>query len=88
MIERYDIAGYCRISVDEELVRLSSHLDTLEGLLHTDDAVGRKIDFMLQETNREVNTVGSKCSNAGMARLVAEIKNELEKIREQVQNIE
>ena len=62
------------ISVDEELVRLSSHLDTLEGLLHTDDAVGRKIDFMLQETNREVNTVGSKCSNAGMARLVAEIK--------------
>ena len=77
-----------RISVDEELVRLSSHLDTLEGLLHTDDAVGRKIDFMLQETNREVNTVGSKCSNAGMARLVAEIKNELEKIREQVQNIE
>ena len=50
--------------------------------------MGRKIDFMLQETNREVNTVGSKCSNAGMARLVAEIKNELEKIREQVQNIE
>ncbi len=77
-----------RISVDEELVRLSSHLDTLEGLLRAEEAVGRKIDFMLQETNREVNTIGSKCSDAGMARLVAEVKNELEKIREQVQNIE
>lgn len=77
-----------RISIDEELVRLSSHLDTLEGLLREDAAVGRKIDFMLQETNREVNTIGSKCSNAGMARLVAEVKNELEKVREQVQNIE
>lgn len=77
-----------RISIDEELVRLSSHLDTLDGLLQEDAAVGRKIDFMLQETNREVNTIGSKCSNAGMARLVAEVKNELEKVREQVQNIE
>lgn len=77
-----------RISIDEELVRLSSHLDTLESLLLEDAAVGRKIDFMLQETNREVNTIGSKCSNAGMARLVAEVKNELEKVREQVQNIE
>lgn len=77
-----------RLSVDEELVRLASHLDTLEALLRSEEAVGRKIDFMLQETNREINTIGSKCANAGMARLVAEVKNELEKLREQVQNIE
>lgn len=77
-----------RLSVDEELVRLASHLDTLEGLLQSDEVVGRKLDFMLQETNREINTIGSKCSNAGMAKLVAEVKNELEKLREQAQNIE
>lgn len=77
-----------RLSVDEELVRLSSHLDTLEELLSAETAVGRKLDFMLQETNREINTIGSKCANADMARMVAEVKNELEKLREQTQNIE
>lgn len=77
-----------RLSVDEELVRLSSHLDTLEELVSAEAAVGRKLDFMLQETNREINTIGSKCANADMARIVAEVKNELEKLREQTQNIE
>ena len=77
-----------RVAIDEELVRLASHFDTLEGLFKSDEAVGRKIDFMLQETNREINTIGSKCSDAAMARTVAEVKSELEKIREQIQNIE
>ena len=77
-----------RVAIDEELVRLSSHFDALEGLFKSDEAVGRKIDFMLQETNREINTIGSKCSDAAMAQTVAEVKSELEKIREQIQNIE
>ena len=77
-----------RVAVDEELVRLASHFDTLESLFAAEGPVGRKIDFLLQETNREVNTIGSKCADADMARTVAEIKSELEKIREQIQNIE
>ena len=77
-----------RVAIDEELVRLASHFDALEGLFTSSEAVGRKIDFMLQETNREINTIGSKCSDAAMARSVAEVKSELEKIREQIQNIE
>ena len=77
-----------RVAIDEELVRLSSHFDTLEALFVSTEPVGRKLDFMLQETNREINTIGSKCSDADMARTVAEVKSELEKIREQVQNIE
>lgn len=77
-----------RVAIDEELVRLSSHFDALEALFASKESVGRRIDFMLQETNREVNTIGSKCSDADMARTVAEIKSELEKIREQIQNIE
>ena len=77
-----------RVAIDEELVRLSSHFDTLEALFASAEPVGRKLDFMLQETNREINTIGSKCADADMARTVAEVKSELEKIREQVQNIE
>ena len=77
-----------RVAVDEELVRLASHLDALEGLFRSAEPVGRKIDFMLQETNREINTIGSKCSDATMAQTVADVKSELEKIREQIQNIE
>ena len=77
-----------RVAIDEELVRLASHFEALEGLFKSDEAVGRKIDFMLQETNREINTIGSKCSDAAMAQTVAEVKSELEKIREQIQNIE
>ena len=77
-----------RVAIDEELVRLSSHFDTLEALFVSTEPVGRKLDFMLQETNREINTIGSKCSDAAMAQTVAEVKSELEKIREQIQNIE
>ena len=77
-----------KVAIDEELVRLGSHFDALEALLRSDEAVGRRIDFLLQETNREVNTIGSKCSDAAMAQKVADIKGEFEKIREQIQNIE
>ena len=77
-----------KVAIDEELVRLGSHFDALEALFRSDEAVGRRIDFLLQETNREVNTIGSKCSDAAMAQKVADIKSELEKIREQIQNIE
>ncbi len=77
-----------RVAIDEELVRLASHFEALDGLFRATEPVGRRIDFMLQETNREVNTIGSKCSDADMAHTVADIKSELEKIREQIQNIE
>ncbi len=77
-----------RVAIDEELVRLASHFDALEGLFKSTEPVGRRIDFMLQETNREINTIGSKCSDAAMAQTVADVKSELEKIREQIQNIE
>ena len=77
-----------RVAIDEELVRLASHFDALEGLFKSAEPVGRRIDFMLQETNREINTIGSKCSDAAMAQTVADVKSELEKIREQIQNIE
>ena len=77
-----------RVAIDEELVRLASHFDALEGLFASTEPVGRRIDFMLQETNREINTIGSKCSDAAMAQTVADVKSELEKIREQIQNIE
>lgn len=77
-----------RVAVDEELVRLGSHFDAFEEIAASDEPAGRKFDFLLQEMNREINTTGSKCSDAAIARLVVEVKNELEKIREQVQNIE
>ena len=77
-----------RVAIDEELVRLASHFDALEELFRSSEPVGRRIDFMLQETNREINTIGSKCSDAAMAQTVADVKSELEKIREQIQNIE
>lgn len=77
-----------RVAIDEELVRLASHFDALEGLFKSSGPVGRRIDFLLQETNREINTIGSKCSDAAMAQTVADVKNEFEKIREQIQNIE
>lgn len=74
--------------IDEELVRLASHLLQLEELLRADTAVGRKLDFLLQEINREINTIGSKANSLAISNLVIEAKGELEKIREQVQNIE
>ncbi len=77
-----------KVAVDEETVRLRSHLQQMYGMLSTGGAVGRKMDFLLQEMNREANTIGSKCSDVRLARIVVEIKAELEKIREQNQNIE
>ncbi len=77
-----------RVAIDEELVRLASHFEALEELFRSEGPVGRRIDFMLQETNREINTIGSKCSDAAIAKTVADVKSEFEKIREQIQNIE
>lgn len=77
-----------RAAIDEELVRLDSHFAAMEEMLVSRDAVGRKMDFLLQEMNRETNTIGSKAGNAEIAHRVVDIKCELEKIREQVQNIE
>lgn len=77
-----------KCSIDEELVRLTSHIRQFRESLRSHDSVGRKLDFLLQEMNREVNTIGSKGNNVHIAGLVVELKSELEKIREQVQNIE
>ncbi len=77
-----------KIAVDEETVRLRSHLRQMYTMLDGGGAVGRKLDFLLQEMNREANTIGSKCSDVLLARIVVDIKAELEKIREQNQNIE
>ena len=77
-----------KVAVDEETVRLRSHLEQMDQMLSGDGGVGRKLDFLLQEMNREANTTGSKCSDVKVARIVVDIKAELEKIREQVQNIE
>ena len=77
-----------KVAVDEETVRLRSHLDQMAAMLTGGGAVGRKLDFLLQEMNRETNTIGSKCSDVRLARIVVDIKAELEKIREQTQNIE
>ncbi len=77
-----------KVAVDEETVRLRSHLEQMNNMLTAGGAVGRKLDFLLQEMNRESNTIGSKCSDVRLARIVVDIKAELEKIREQTQNIE
>ena len=77
-----------KIAVAEETVRLRSHLDQLEQLLGGDEPVGRKLDFLVQEINREANTIGSKAQDVALARIVVDIKAEIEKIREQIQNIE
>ncbi len=77
-----------KVAVAEETVRLRSHLDQLEQLVNSDEAVGRKLDFLVQEINRETNTIGSKCSDLELTRIVVDIKAEIEKIREQIQNIE
>ncbi|MBF7082312.1 YicC family protein [Desulfallas sp. Bu1-1] len=77
-----------RSNIAEEIVRLKSHLNQLAGCLESDVPVGRKLDFLLQEMNREINTIASKSSDLLINRTVVEVKSELEKIREQVQNIE
>ena len=77
-----------KVAVDEETVRLRSHLEQMNKMLTDGGALGRKLDFLLQEMNREANTIGSKCTDVRLARIVVDIKAELEKIREQTQNIE
>ena len=77
-----------KVAVDEETVRLRSHLDQMVSMLDGGGAIGRKLDFLLQEMNREANTTGSKCTVVRLAKIVVDIKAELEKIREQTQNIE
>ena len=77
-----------KVAVDEETVRLRSHLNQLQQMLSDGGAIGRKLDFLLQEMNRESNTIGSKGNDLEQARTVVDMKAELEKIREQIQNIE
>ena len=77
-----------KVAVDEETVRLRSHLEQMNHMLTTGGAIGRKLAFLLQEMNRETNTIGSKCSDVKLARIVVDMKAELEKIREQTENIE
>ena len=77
-----------KVAVDEETVRLRSHLSQLDEMLTAGGPVGRKLDFLTQEFNREANTIGSKCQNADIAHVVVDLKSEIEKIREQIQNIE
>jgi uncharacterized protein (TIGR00255 family) len=77
-----------KIAIDEELVRLRSHFGAFYDICALPEPSGRKLDFLMQELNRETNTIGSKCNNASIARIVVDMKGELEKIREQVQNIE
>lgn len=77
-----------KVAIDEELVRLASHFEAFDAILESGEPVGRKLDFLLQEINRETNTIGSKACDVAIAKLVVEIKSELEKIREQIQNIE
>lgn len=77
-----------KVAVDEETVRLRSHLEQLRDMLAKGGATGRKLDFLIQEFNRETNTIGSKCNDIDISRMVVDMKAEIEKIREQVQNIE
>ncbi len=84
-----EVAIYAdKVAVAEETVRLRSHIEQLNNFLESDEAVGRKMDFLVQEINRETNTIGSKASDVEIARKVVDIKAEIEKIREQIQNIE
>lgn len=77
-----------RAAVDEEIVRLRSHISQLTQLIDSDAAVGRKLDFLIQEFNREANTIGSKANDLALSRTVVDLKAEIEKVREQVQNVE
>ncbi len=77
-----------KIAVAEETVRLRSHIEQLDNMLNSNEAIGRKLDFLVQEINREANTIGSKAQDVDIARRVIDIKAEVEKIREQIQNIE
>ena len=77
-----------KIAVDEETVRLRSHIKQFRDILKANEPVGRKLDFLVQEFNRETNTIGSKAQDVNIAKIVVDIKSEIEKIREQIQNIE
>ena len=77
-----------KVAVDEETVRLRSHLSQMRAMLETGSPIGRKMDFLIQEFNRESNTIGSKCNDSVVTGIVIELKSEIEKIREQIQNIE
>lgn len=77
-----------RCSIDEELTRMDSHIQQFTECLDSDDPIGRKLDFLVQEMNREINTIGAKSNDMGITRNIVELKSEIEKIREQVQNIE
>lgn len=77
-----------RVAIDEEIVRLRSHFKMFSEICDMSEPVGRKLDFLIQEMNREINTIGSKCSNSDIAHLVVDVKTEIEKIREQIQNVE
>ena len=77
-----------KVNYTEETVRLHSHFDQFRSIISMDEPVGRKLDFLIQEMNREINTVASKANSAGAARFVVDVKSEIEKIREQIQNIE
>ena len=77
-----------KVAIDEETVRLRSHIDQFKALMEAEGPVGRKLDFLVQEMNRETNTIGSKCQDADIARMVVEMKSEIEKVREQIQNLE
>lgn len=84
-----EVAIYAdKVAVAEETVRLRSHIEQLRNFLNSDEAIGRKMDFLVQEINRETNTIGSKCNDVEIARKVVDMKAEIEKIREQIQNIE
>ena len=84
-----EVAIYAdKSSITEEIVRFNSHIDQLKKTVIKNDSIGRKIDFLIQEMNRETNTIGSKSSDLSITNLVVEVKSELEKIREQIQNIE
>ena len=77
-----------KVGVDEETVRLHSHIAQFREMLAGGSPIGRKLDFLIQEMNRETNTIGSKCNNLEISTIVVNMKGEIEKIREQVQNIE
>ncbi|MEG0181483.1 MAG: YicC/YloC family endoribonuclease [Peptostreptococcaceae bacterium] len=84
-----EVAIYAdKCSITEEIVRFKSHIVQLKKAIHKNESIGRKIDFLIQEMNRETNTIGSKSSDLNITNLVVEVKSELEKIREQIQNIE
>ena len=77
-----------RCAIDEELARLTSHISQMRKYLESEEEIGKKMDFLIQEMNREANTIGSKASDAAIVQNVVDLKSEIEKLREQIQNVE